>query len=380
MSQSQKANQPTRKPASPGTRPASKRPLPKRPRANTGCLSGLLYFLFIVGISALLTGFGWLSANEVLGLSKPEGTVTVTVKAPVTIGEIADDLKEKGVIQYKWLFTLYAGVTDAESDIEPGTYEIRTNFDYMAIVHAMDGRSDARVVVKVVIPEGYTMREIFALLEENKVSTAAKLWETARSHVFPFDFLEELPEADNRLEGYLFPDTYEFYVNENPVDVLSKMLMNFDRKFTDDMREYLEGIDYTMREIVIIASMIEKEAAGADDAPLISSVIMNRLRSDRFPYLQIDATILYALPEHKTQLTEADLRVDSPYNTYVHPGLPPGPIASPGKLSLMAALEPEDTDYYYYAVNKDGVHQFSRTEAEHNKIREEARRAAEQQG
>ncbi|MDR2670425.1 MAG: endolytic transglycosylase MltG [Oscillospiraceae bacterium] len=350
----------------------------KRPRANTGCLSGLLYFLFVVGISALLTGFGWLSANEVLGLSKPEGVVTITVKAPVTIGEVADDLKEKGVIQYTWLFTLYAGVTDAEADIKPGTYEIRTNFDYMAIVHAMDGRSDDRVVVKVVIPEGYTMQEIFAVLEENKVSTAAKLWETARSHTFPFDFLEGLPEADDRLEGYLFPDTYEFYVNENPVDVLSKMLMNFDRKFTDDMREYLDGTDYTMREIVIIASMIEKEAAGADDAPLISSVILNRLRSDRFPCLQIDATILYVLPEHKTQLTQEDLRVDSPYNTYIYPGLPPGPIASPGKSSLMAALEPEDTDYYYYAVNKDGVHQFSRTKAEHDQIVEEAKRAGRQ--
>ncbi|MDR1157534.1 MAG: endolytic transglycosylase MltG [Oscillospiraceae bacterium] len=350
----------------------------KRPRANTGCLSGLLYFLFVVGISALLTGFGWLSANEVLGLSKPEGVVTIEVKAPVTIGEIADDLQEKGVIQYKWLFTLYAGVTDAEADIEPGTYEIRTNFDYMAIVHAMDGRSDDRVVVKVVIPEGYTMQEIFAALEENKVSTVAKLWETARSHAFPFDFLEGLPETDNRLEGYLFPDTYEFYVNENPVDVLSKMLMNFDRKFTDDMREYLNGIDYTMHEVVIIASMIEKEAAGADDAPLVSSVIMNRLRSDRFPCLQIDATILYALPEYKAQLTQEDLRVDSPYNTYLYPGLPPGPIASPGKSSLMAALEPEDTDYYYYAVNKDGVHQFSRTKAEHDQIVEEAKQAERQ--
>ncbi|MDR0670997.1 MAG: endolytic transglycosylase MltG [Oscillospiraceae bacterium] len=378
MAQPQKTNRPARKPASAGARPVSKKPLPKRPRANTGCLSGLLYFLFVVGISALLTGFGWLSANEVLGLSKPEGVVTITVKAPVKVGEVADALEAKGVIQYKWLFALYAGVTDAEADIKPGTYDIRTNLDYMAIVHAMDGRSDDRAVVKVVIPEGYTMREIFAALEENKVSTAAKLWETARSHEFPFDFLEGLPEADNRLEGYLFPDTYEFYVDENPVDVLSKMLMNFDRKFTDDMRAYLEGVDHTMREIVIIASMIEKEAAGADDAPLISSVIMNRLRSDRFPCLQIDATILYALPEHKTQLTEEDLRVDSPYNTYLYPGLPPGPIASPGKSSLMAALEPEDTDYYFYAVNKDGVHQFSRTEAEHNQIKEEARRAGRQ--
>ncbi|MDR3208104.1 MAG: endolytic transglycosylase MltG [Oscillospiraceae bacterium] len=339
-------------------------------------MTGVLYFLFVVCLSALLAGFGWMSANEVLGLSKPEGQVTVEVPEGATISEITAILQEQELVQWPWLFKLYANVTDAESKIVPGTYTVDTNLDYMAIVSAMKKGSQYRAIVKVVIPEGFTMKDIFARLAENKVCDEASLWATARTHKFSYSFLDDLPIADNRLEGYLFPDTYDFYVGEDPVDVLSKMLSNFNRKLTADMRARAESMGYSIHEIVTIAAMVEREAANAQEAPTIASVIYNRLRSDSFPYLEIDATILYALPEHKDQLTDADLQIDSPYNTRLYPGLPPGPIASPGRSSLVAALDPDETNYYFYAVNKDGVHQFSRTLAEHNKVVEEAKQAA----
>ncbi len=352
------------------------RPPRRRHRPQTGCLSGVLYFFFVVGVSALLAGFGWLTANEVLGLSKPEGVVTVEIKENETISEITGQLKEKGLIQYPWMFMLYANVSHAEEKIVPGTYTIDTNLDYIAIVGAMKKGSQYRSIVKVTIPEGFMMREIFARLEEKKVCSAAELMKAAKEHDFNYSFLKDLPKTDNRLEGFLFPDTYEFYVNENPVDAISKMLSIFDRKFTADMRQRASSMDLTIQQAVTIASMIEREAANAEEAPTISSVIYNRLhKPEKFPYLQIDATILYALPEHKTRLTNTDKELDSPYNTYLYKGLPPGPICSPGKSSLLAAVDPEDTGYYYYAINKEGKHQFSKTQSEHNKVVEEARAA-----
>ncbi len=374
MSQHQGNQNP--RPSSGGQRPPQKRPPAQaKKRAHTGCLSGVLYFFFVIGLSALLAGGIWMAANEVLGLSKQPGQVNIEIKEGESIADITDTLKAKGVIQYPWLFKLYANVSKAEEKIVPGAYVLETNLDYMAIVGAMKKNSQYRAIVKVTIPEGFTLKEIFARLEENRVCTTKDLWTVAREHEFSYSYLKELPKTDNRLEGYLFPDTYEFYVNENPVDVISKMLAIFDRKLTADMRQQAEAMEMSIHEVVTLASMIEREAANAEEAPTISSVIHNRLRSDKFPYLQIDATILYALPAHKTALSSEDMDIDSPYNTYLYEGLPPGPICSPGKSSLMAAVDPDDTGYYFYAVNKEGKHQFSKTKAEHDKVVQEAKAA-----
>ena len=350
---------------------------PARPskRANTGCLSGILYFLFVVGVSALLAGFGWMTANEVLGLTKPEGQVIVAIHEDDTLSDITAELFDKELIQYPWLFKLFANITHAREKIIPGTYTMDTDLDYMAIVGAMKRNSQYRTVVKVVIPEGFTLKQIFARLDENGVCSEEILWQTARTETFGYSYLEELPEADNRLEGYLFPDTYEFYMDENPKDVLSKMVSNFDRKFTENMRARATEMDLTIQQVVTIAALIEREAANSEEAPMIASVIHNRLKSSRYPYLQIDAAILYVLPEHKTVLTDVEKAVDSPYNTYLYKGLPPGPICSPGKSSLTAVLDPNDTGYYFYAINKDGIHQFSKTYDEHQIVVNQARAA-----
>ena len=217
--------------------------------------------------------------------------------------------------------------------------------------------------------EYLTTEQIITRLVENGVNTYEELADVCANNDFEYSFLSELPYgAENRLEGYLFPDTYTFYVGENAISAISKLISNFSSKFTSAYRDRAEELGYTMHEILTIASLIEKEAASTDEMSTISSVIHNRLESSNFPYLQIDATIQYILDERKAQLTYEDLAIDDPYNTYLYEGLPPGPICCPGEAAIKAALYPKNTDYYYYALTEEGVHEFSRTAAEHQQI------------
>ena len=216
----------------------------------------------------------------------------------------------------------------------------------------MDNPGDAKY--------GMTEAQIFALLEEKGVSTVEQLEEAAANYDFKFSFLKGVvPLGDpKRLEGYLFPDTYEFYMGEEPVSVLNKMILRFDEIFTDEMRQEVQNDGRTIQDVVTVASMIEKETDGSDQAK-IASVIYNRLdnpTSETAGYLNIDATILYA-----TGGTEVDLNADTPYNTRTHKGLTPTAIASPGVDALKAAVYPDSTRYYFYALGDDGKHHFFAT-------------------
>ncbi len=215
--------------------------------------------------------------------------------------------------------------------------------DYRALISGISANSASRATVDVTIPEGYTVAQIFQLLEEKGVATVEDLNETAATHDYAFSFLQDIPLGDpERLEGYLFPDTYEFYTPQNPLYVINKMLQTFDAQFTDEMRQEVADSGRTIHEVLTVASMIEKETDG-EDRGKIASVIYNRLNNPGASagtngYLQIDATLAY-LNGGKVP-TEADKSIDSPYNTYLYPGLPPGPIANPGLESIKAAMEP----------------------------------------
>ena len=327
--------------------------------------SGIRYYLTILLISAILAGVGWLMCNDLLALNKREHTAQIVVTDGEKLGSVATSLRQEGIIQFRFLFLIYGAMSDTE--VVPGTYELNTNMDYHALLTAMSARSGVRQTVNVTIPEGYTMEQIFALLEENNVNTAEDLMETAANGDFDYDFLEGKEKGDaSRLEGYLFPDTYQFYCGGDPEDVIDKMLQNFDNKMTDDLMQAVEDSPYSLDEIIIIASLIEKETDGSDQSR-ISSVIRNRLSNsgETAGYLQIDASLLYALGEHKETLTQEDKEIDSPYNLYKNKGLPPTPIANPGISSIRAALYPDNTSYYFYALGDDGVHHFFRTYQEH---------------
>ena len=383
-------------------------PLPKsRPKMKKGygllgiphIISTVIWLAITVAIGVSLGRMVWVCAAEVLAFGRPDKEYVLTVTSADNIETIAQKLKNTGLIQYPGLFKLYAELTDAQEDISAGTFTLNSKYDYHALVNAMSYHSPARESISLLIPEGYTCAQIFALLEENGVCTAAELEEyAANGEIKDRWFLEGIERGDRYcLEGYLFPDTYQFYTDDEPGRVIGKFLDNFDNRFTDLMKskldplnerlaavlasrgydeEAIEARKITIRQIVIIASMIEKETSDDAESYEISSVIYNRLTNPaNYPFLNIDATLIYALggnidPETgKTKpLTYDDLQMDHPYNTYTVKGLIPGPISNPGRNSLNAALDPSVTDYYFYVYNPNtSKHLFAKTPAEHDK-------------
>ena len=356
---------------------------PEVPRraGRSGCLGGLIYFAFVVSISIILACVGWMAASDVLALNKEPVTATVTLdKAEfkdvtisytdaegnakersghqVSVGYVAKQLKDAGIIKYKGLFELYCSVSHAKTKIDPGTYELSTNYDYRALVKKMQVGSGAMVTTKVTIPEGYTMEQIFHKLEDENVCSYDDLMDAAANYSYNCSFIDQSMQGDaKRLEGFLFPDTYEFYQGMQASSAINKFLENFHDRLTAEMLEKADERGMTMQEVVTVASMIEKEAANDDERAMIAAVIYNRIEAG-MP-LQIDSTIMYVLPEHKDVLTVEDTKIDSPYNTYQNKGMPPTPIANPGLASIKATLSPASTQALYYALDAEsGTHKF----------------------
>ncbi len=344
---------------------ATDKPIRRSRRRRSGLVGGLMYFAFVVGCSLLLACFGWLAARDVLALGKDYMEAEVSIPEDADLDTVANILKESGLIEYKFLFKMFANLSHAMDDIDPGTYTLDTSLDYNALVLNMQLGSSAQAVVEVMIPEGYTAEETFAVLEENGVCSAEDLMDVALNGELDYDFLDNSKLGDiSRVEGYLFPDTYEFYVGDDPQNVIEKFLDNFENRVTEEMYTQAADMGYTMDQIITIASLIEEEAANNDERATIASVIYNRLNADML--LQIDATIQYILPERKPNLSLDDLAIDSPYNTYLYTGLPVGAISNPGLASIQAALDPENTGYYYYALDTEtGTHRFFTNSADH---------------
>lgn len=354
------------------------RPKRKKGEGLLGIPNILVTFVWLAMIVMIGVTAGrmlWVCAADVLAFGREDKVVTVTIYEADTMEDIVDKLHKNGLIRYKSLFQFYADISDAEEDIKPGIYDLNTRYDYHALVNFMSPRS-SREVITLTIPEGYTSRQIFSLLEENRICTAQDIAAyAANGELNDYWFLENVERGtETCLEGYLFPDTYEFYKNSTPREALQRMLNNFEIKFDEEMRTQLDTLnaeltgDYTIREITIVASLIEKESAAPVESPKVAGVIYNRLFNwgSNPPYLNIDASIVYAL-DGKAELTREDLQTDHPYNTYTRTGLTPGPIANPGLASLKAALNPESHNYYYYVLNPaTGMHQFSTTNEEHN--------------
>ncbi len=345
-----------------------------RRRKKRRHMNPLLYLLLVVLTSAILAGVGWLLITDLCAFNRGSITnVTVEVTAEDTVSTVAEKLQDAGLIKYKWFFKLYAGISNADEKIGMGTYTLNTDMDYHALVVGMrstSGNMNAETV-RVTIPEGYTVAQTIHLLAEKGVSTEEALLEAAKTYKFDYSFIDNSSQDINRLEGYLFPDTYEFYANtKKPGAALDKMISTLNSRLDDELLTEAEARGYDLKEIMTIASLIEKETDGTDQG-LIASVIYNRLegagdKGGTYGLLQIDAALLYALPGHTGAITNEDKAVDSPYNLYKYAGLPPTPIANPGLAAIEAALEPEESSYYYYALGKDGKHHFSATLKEHN--------------
>ena len=349
-------------------------------------LATAVWLAMILFIGVTLGRFMWVCAADVLAFGRDDKEVTVEISEEDDMNAIIAKLQDKGLIRYPWLFQLYADLSHAEEDIELGTFTLNTNYDYHALVNELSS-SGSRVEVTVQIPDGYNCRQIFKLLEEKGVASVASLEEFAASgELSNYWFLEDVERGDKYcLEGFLFPDTYNFYQGGGAEHAISKLLGGFNNKFNEDMQHALDALnkdlaatmrengksdDYvvenmlTVQELITVASLIEKEAASAKESPNIASVIYNRLYDwgSNPRYLNIDAAIVYVTGNNK----EIDTSYDSPYNTYLNTGLTPTPIANPGMSSIEAALKPADTNYYYYVLNPEtGSHVFASSYDEH---------------
>lgn len=359
---------------------------------------GIVLWIVIVGASsAICAGVGWMLANDFCAFNKDylEATVeispdwftetevkqddgTTETVSTVDIAKVAAELKENNLIEYSWFFRLFSVFYHSDTKIKPGTYTLNTDMDYMALVRGMRSTGLAETV-DVTIPEGYSVQQIIDLLAEKGVGSVEDLTETAENHVFDkYAFVDnENLGSITRLEGYLYPDTYNFYVGGDVTLAFNSMLSNFNNKvyLNEDLTSLFDASDYSFQEIITIASLIEKETDGTD-RDKIASVIYNRLENagETAYYLQIDAALVYAAGRQITQEDYATL--DSPYNLYTHTGLPPTPIGNPGIDAIKAALQPAETDYYYYVLGADGKHVFSTTLSEHEKAKAEAAAAS----
>jgi len=318
-------------------------------------------FLIPAAFAAFVVMAAWMYLQSLIAPVTVPGDVLVNVPPKSTTAKISTILWEKQLIRNALLFKLYAKINGFEGDLKAGLYRFSGTVSWQQIREKMTkGQVET---ISFTIPEGYTVGQIADLLAEKGLIDRDRFFQVMENGDFSYPYLPSRGKT-NRLEGFLFPDTYRIAEGCSEEKIVHMMLDRFDQVFQKEWRLQAEKMRMSVLEAVTLASIIEREAKVASDRPLVSSVFHNRL--ERNMNLESCATVQYALGEVKEVLLLEDLKIESPYNTYIHGGLPPGPIASPGKDALQAALYPADTKYLYFVAKKDGSHYFSKTLAEHN--------------
>lgn len=324
----------------------------KKYKLIIGAVAVVLSIAMIAGIFYVLSDY----------TSIPEGIKkNIKVEDGMSGAQIAELLEKNQLVRNADDFSRAVKRQRVQNKLQAGEYEFVTG---MKLDEIIDKMVKGEVVhVKVTIPEGYNVKQIAALLAEKKLVKESEFLKKAEDYT-PYDYMKTNNElVDYKAEGFLFPSTYNITPGTSVEDILALLTGEFNKQLTVDMRQKIVEKNLSIREFVILASLVEKEAAVAEDRKYISKVFLNRLDID-MP-LQSCATIQYILGEVKPELTIADTQRPSPYNTYMNDGLPPGPIANPGLLSMKAVLNPAQDNYLYFVAKKDGKHIFSRTYAEH---------------
>ena len=312
---------------------------------------------------------GLLLAGAAACGGEPSGEpVTLTVPSGATLAQVIDTLEARGVVEHPTLFRLYARIRDADTRIRSGSYALRPGESWSVLV---DDLTAGRVLTEsMTIPEGFTLAKMAP-----RIAGITGLPEDSVRAVLTADsahLRHDVPGPG--LEGYLFPDTYRFAPGAGLATVLDAMTDRYEAYWTAERRARLDSVGLSERELVTLASIVQAEARVRDEMPLIAGVYWNRLRRNH--PLQADPTVLYALggPRERLLYAAIDSVADSPYNTYARAGLPPGPIGAPGARALDAALQPAETDFFYFVARPSGEHVFTETLAEHNRAKARARR------
>lgn len=291
--------------------------------------------------------------------------IVVTIKPSSGAKTIAKVLKDNRIIKNELFFVNFIKSKKATTDLKPGTYKFEPGeVDFSDVLDKLL-KGEQEEYITVTIPEGYTVAQIAKLFEAKGLASEKEFLDYAATMEIPYTYIEKTGEY-RQLEGFLFPDTYQIPISWKSDKIINKLLAEFDKNWTEEFDNRAKELGFSVKDIVTIASLIEREAKVDSERPTISSVIHNRLKIGML--LQIDATVQYLLPEQKARLLYKDLEVDSPYNTYKYKGLPPTAIATPGLPCIKAALYPEDTEYFYYRTKAigNGEHHFSKTLTEHN--------------
>lgn len=376
-------------------------PLPKgRPKMKKGygllgiphMISTVIWLAITLAIGISLGRVLWVCCADLMAFGKPPVTAYITVTDEDDIASVSQKLEDADLIRYAGLFQKFAEITEKGDRIKPGVYELGSHLDYNAMINNMVYSGSSREEVEITFPEGYNCAQTFKLLEEKGVCTAEELEEwAANGELKEYWFLEGIERGEKYcLEGYLAPDTYRFYTNDEPKNVLEKFLNEFDNRFSDIMKEdlavmqsryadllanegyssdYIDSNPLTLHQVVTIASIVERETANDTESYDIASVFYNRVTDPSILTLGSDATVYYAIGDYfheKDELTQEDIDTDSPYNTRKVQGIPPGPICNPGTYSLYAAVDPNETNYHYFIFDAEAnQHLFSRTYDEH---------------
>ncbi len=368
---------------------AQKKELRKRNRRNRRIFR-VMWIISVILIGTMISTYVVTGMNDLLAINRPDDTeVSVKIPADPTLESVTEALVRNGVIKEGSYFKMFASLTGSGNDFTEGTYQLRKNMDYQAILTNLGGKSSRIDTVEVTIIEGMNVIEIAdKLVEEGALNDKDKFLEYCASDKFDedFDFLREIKNSGERyykLEGYLYPDKYEFYHNDDPLSIIYKFLNNFEKKLYTkqafDNYERLYSInkmisktnsEYTLDQILTIASIVQAEAANKEDMYVISAIIRNRLEADvdlGVMNLGLDSTKYYPYRTAEDLPAAAGKNFKSRYDTYTLMGLPPGPICNPGNEAIKAALlpDPNSSSYYYFCHDKNGQAYYASTIEEH---------------
>ena len=321
-------------------------------------------FASVLILAALLFGRGGSSRAEL-----EDGIpIYAKVRPGMSAREIGEEFQQRGIVRNKYEFWLMAKFYGYESKFLAGNYEFRAGMDTKEVLEKlMEGDVSE---FKLVIPEGFTVMDIAKRLEAEGIADREEFLEEAADFA-PYDYMEDTKGAHYRAEGFLFPATYELSPDISSQEILETMARTFDQRLTPSIRNRAKKMGLSIYDLVILASLVEKEALYEEDRPIIAQVLFKRLEIG-MP-LQCDASLQYLMDAPKEDVSIADTKIESPYNTYQNKGLPPGPIANPGMDSIKAVLYPADTDYLYFVADRDGHNYYSHTYDEHLEIVEKVR-------
>lgn len=295
---------------------------------------------------------------------------TVDIKIPkgTTSKEIAEILHDNGLINNTYYFLVYSKLS-GKDNFKYGDYTLNTGMTDDEIARILTTQGAKKETIKFTIPEGYTVVQIAKKLSKENICKESEFLDAVNNVAYDYKYFDEIPDRNLKLQGYLFPSTYEIYTDATAKDIVSIMLKQFDKVFKDEYYDRAEELGYSVDEIITMASIIEREVRVDSERELVSSVIYNRLNKPM--KLEMCSTVMYAMNKTRNRLLLSDLQYDSPYNTYLNSGLPIGPIANPGERSIEAALYPAQSEYFYFSLlnAETGEHEFNVTLEAHNRVK-----------